>query len=238
MIWHIAVLDDDEEYLKIIINITEEYMKNADLNYEIVGYTSSKELLDDVYAGNKKDIYLLDIELPNMNGLELAKQIRFGQLNAFIIFITNYIQYAVPAFEVNTFRYIPKNMLCQKLPEAYYSIQQIVEKKRAQKKYYVFETGGNIHKIQLEDIVYLMKESKYVKIICKKQTFRIRKTLADVLANIDSKEFLLIERGYVVNMEHVVSVQNRQVVLDNDTVLFVAYARWKEIKQAFLELGE
>ena len=59
-----------------------------------------------------------------------------------------------------------------------------------------------------------------------------------MLANIDSKEFLLIERGYVVNMEHVVSVQNRQVVLDDDTVLFVAYARWKEIKQAFLELGE
>ena len=45
MIWHIAVLDDDEEYLKIIINITEEYMKNADLNYEIVGYTSTAELV-------------------------------------------------------------------------------------------------------------------------------------------------------------------------------------------------
>ena len=238
MVWRIAILDDEQEYISLITSITKEYMLKRGFEYEIKTYTSSKDLIDDSNAGKKEMIYLLDEEVPDMNGIEVAKLLRLKYWDSFIIYITNHIQYAVPAYEVNTFRYIPKNMLEEKLPDAYDAIKDIARRRSKEQRYYIFETGGKGYKIKLSEMLYLMKDGKYVKIVCKNQSYRIRKNLGDVLREIDSENLLIIERGYAVNMQHVVSVRDRQVQLDNETKLFVAYAKWKAVKDAFLELGE
>lgn len=238
MVWRIAILDDEQEYISLITSITKEYMLKRGFEYEIKTYTSSKDLMDDYNASKKEMIYLLDVEVPGMNGIEVAKQIRLKQWDSFIIYITNYIQYAVPAFEVNALRYIPKSMLEEKLQDAYDAIKDIVRRRSKNQRYYIFEVGGKGYKIKLSDILYLMKEGKYVKIICKNQIYSVRKTLGEVVKEIGSEEFLIIERGYAVNMQHVVSVRDRQVQLDDETKLFVAYGRWAAVKNAFLQLEE
>ena len=238
MLWRVAILDDEREYISLITSITKEYMLKQGFEYEIKTYTSSKDLINDYNAGQKYMIYLLDVEVPDMNGIEVAKLLRLKYWDSFIIYITNHIQYAVPAFEVNTFRYIPKNMLEEKLPDAYDAIKNVARRSNKQRKYYNFEIGGEGYRIKLSEILYLMKDGKYVKIVCKKQSYKVRKNLGDILREIDSEDLLVIERGYAVNMQHVTSVRDRQVQLDNETKLFVAYARWKAVKDAFLELGE
>lgn len=234
----IAILDDEEYYIDEISKITEEYMHKQGIPFNIKKYLTADMLLADLNAGKTEDIYLLDIELNDKNGIEIARLIRQKQWEPFIIYITNYIQYAMQAFEVNTFRYIPKSSLNQKLIEAYQSIYEIIQKRSKQEREYIFESGGEIIKIKLSDIVYLEKESKYVKLICTKGIYKIRSSLVDVLENINSMDFLIIERGYAVNMRHVDSVKNQQVKLDDGTILFAARARWKTVKDAFFRLGE
>lgn len=111
VMWQIALLEDEQECINLICHITEKFMKEHHLLYEIYIYTSVDELLRDFQKGKEEDVYLLDIELPDGNGLEAAKYIRERGETPLLVYITNYVQYAIAAFEVNTFRYIPKTVL-------------------------------------------------------------------------------------------------------------------------------
>ena len=164
VMWQIALLEDVQECINLICHITEKFMKEHHLLYEIYIYTSVDELLRDFQKGKEEDVYLLDIELPDGNGLEAAKYIRERGETPLLVYITNYVQYAIAAFEVNTFRYIPKTVLSQKLPEAYQAMQKIFEKRKNQDRQYLIGCSNDkTVKIRCRDIVYLKKEGNYVK---------------------------------------------------------------------------
>lgn len=73
---NIAVLDDEDIYIDRICKITEKCMDRMSMDYEICVYKSGKDILADLKRGRYFDLYLLDMKLPEMDGLEVAKQIR------------------------------------------------------------------------------------------------------------------------------------------------------------------
>ena len=240
MVWRIVVLDDEQECIDTICYIAGEYLQEHGIPYKVRTYTTAEALLEDLYSGEEADIYLLDIELPGMNGIEVARRIREKQWNSFLIYITNYIQYTMDAFEVNTFRYISKISLHQNLPKAFQSVQKILEQYKGNKdreRYYIIEAYDEINKINYRDIIYMKKEMKYVSIKCTHGTYRVRKSLAEVIHELDADNFLIIERGYGVNVHHVTAIKNQQIILDDGTTLPVARARWKNVKEVFLRNG-
>lgn len=235
MVWRIAVLEDEQEYMDLICHITEKYMKEHHILYEMHTYTSVEELMEDFQKGVEEDIYLLDIELPDGNGLEVAKCIRERGEMPFLIYITNYVHYAIAAFEVNTFRYIPKMVLSRKLPEAYQAMKEIFERRESQERQYVIDCSFGKTKVRYRDIIYLKKEGNYVKIICTENEYSVRKTLSEVVEELVFPRMIMIERGYAVNLQHVVSIKDHQVVLSDGTALQVARAKWKMVREVFLE---
>ena len=86
------------------------------------------------------------------NGLEVAREIRRYYADPTMIFITNYMDYAVDAYEVNTYRYIPKTKMEEKLPEAYESL--LPELMKREEQYYVIEKKGEIEKIAYSCLLY------------------------------------------------------------------------------------
>lgn len=123
----IGALDDSREWLRTEEKITDRYFADSGEEYEFCTYSNVNKFLLDLDEGNYFDIYLLDIEMPETNGLQVAREIKKVCLDSFIIYITGYVEYAVEAFEVNAYRYIPKKMLAEKLPEAYASLQAKLE---------------------------------------------------------------------------------------------------------------
>lgn len=232
--WRIALLEDEQAYINIICHITEEYMKKNGIPYEIHIYTSAEGLLKDLYKG-EEDIYLLDIELPDGNGLEVAKRIRERGEWPFIIYITNYVQYAIAAFEVNTFRYIPKTVLIKKLPEAYQAIKNVFEKRERHEGYYLIDSRNKTVKVKYKDIIYLKKEGSYVRIVCTGVEYRVRKMLTELVNELNYPHMIIIERGYAVNLQHVDSLKDHQVHLSDGTSLLVARSKWKTVRETFLK---
>ena len=103
----IAICEDEEIYQKIVEDII-----NSNFNLDILSFTNAEKLLDYVSLNeNSIDIFILDIELPEKNGLEAARKIRNFNRDAVIIFLTNYESFVFDSFEVNTFRFIPKARL-------------------------------------------------------------------------------------------------------------------------------
>ena len=231
----IAVLDDQVLYLQMIEEITMKCMAEQEIAYEIVTYNSWENLLSDIEEDNKYDIYLLDVELPDTTGLEVARKIREKYFELVIIYITNHVQYAIGAYETNAYRYIPKRMLEEKLPEALVSICGSLKNKK--KDFYIIELYHKIERIAYDDIYYVKKDEKYILLVHRYGRSRDRKTMAEFVkcANCYGK-FIGVDRGYVVNAVHVMKLENQQIVLRNGDFIPVSKPKLKFVKQEIMRI--
>mgnify|MGYP002552108967 CR=1 FL=1 len=94
-------------------------------------------------------------------------------------------------YEVNTYRYIPKTKMEEKLPEAYESL--LPELMKREEQYYVIEKKGEIEKIAYSDIYYMRKEGKYVVIVHRFGESKIRKSMIHFQEELKSREFLSVK---------------------------------------------
>jgi DNA-binding LytR/AlgR family response regulator len=109
----VAIVDDD----KRLAHKTEEYLLSYQKNtIETEVYFSPVKLLK-AMEENTYDIYVLDIEMPDMNGVELATAIRERDQQAMIIFLTSHTGYMKDVFKVHTFDYLVKPVTQEKVHE-------------------------------------------------------------------------------------------------------------------------
>lgn len=226
----LAVCDDEQVFTEKIGEIVREHGAKRDTVEEICCYTDSRMLLYDIEEGRGFDLFLLDIEMPGLSGMELAEKIRSYLPQAMILFITSYTKYAVKAFELSVFRYIPKSELEVCLPLALDDACALLEMK--DKDSYLIESPRKVTKVWMEDILYIEKEQKYSVLVLKEDRISVRKSLVQVLKELDHPEFLMIERGYIVNLYHVMKLEHNQIFLRGGEILPVGGSHIKVVRQA------
>lgn len=228
----IAILEDEKDCAIKETEIIKEYFAEKGIPCDIAVHTNAEWFL----LGLKEevsDIYILDVEMPFKNGLEVAGEIRKEYPEPVIIFVTNYIDYAVDAYEVNAYRYIPKGILPEKLPQALDSLLPMILKK--EERYYRVEKRGEIEKIPYSDIYYLKKDGKYVTIVHRRGETKVRETLTGMMRDINGKEFLSVEKSYVVNIRHVMQMKGCDLIMRSGVVIPVGMARSGKVKKAILD---
>lgn len=156
----IAIVDDEKQSRSKVLELTRAFLKKKKETAEVKEYAAPMELLLDLEQGAYFDLFLLDVEMPVLTGIETAREIRKYYMDSVIIYITDYVEYAVQAFEVNTFRYIPKKDLNTKLPEAYEAIFPSLLEKDV--RCYIVRHYLDAEVIQYHDIYCLEKDGKYV----------------------------------------------------------------------------
>lgn len=225
----IAIVDDFPESISQISRITEDFIQKSGIGYLIRAYESPAELLFDLDQGKYYDLYLLDVQMPGTNGIEVAREIRGKYFDPDIIYVTDYIEYSPQAFEVNAFRYIPKIKLREKLPEA---LEVMLLKLKDRKcSSYIIRHYLDVIILQCRDIYYLKKEGKYVEFCCGQGTERERTTLKAVLSKLPPEEFVEIGRGHAVNICHVMCLRQREIHLRNGEILPVSSSHLRLIQE-------
>lgn len=227
----IAILDDTEGDRERIAATVREYFhkKGMECEYEISLFSGSEALYFALEDKKYFDLYLLDMEMPDCNGLQVAQVIRDYYMEPFIIYVTNYVEYAVQAFEVNAYRYIPKAMIGEKLPEALDKLLPDIA--QLDKRAYIVEWENGAEKILYRDIYYIRKEGKYSNIVHRNGESRIRKTLREIAAELNSEEFFYIDKGCVVNIRHILSCRKGQVNMRDHTILPLSRPRYQAVKE-------
>lgn len=107
----IAICDDSDVTLQHLNQAVTTILQSNQEVADITLYSNSENLSYDIKEGHFFDLILTDIEMPHINGMELAATIRTHLPGALIIFITAYTKYALDAFELSAFRYIDKEMI-------------------------------------------------------------------------------------------------------------------------------
>lgn len=226
----VAIVDDEPFFSDTVKTITENYFKGKDIDFDIRIYNCPKELTWDLEEGQYFDIYLFDIEMEEVSGMELANIVRQLYDEPYIIFITAHLEYSIRGYEYNTWRYIPKDMLQEGLPKALEAIG--IKMHTKVKKFYVIEMYTKLSRIAYEDIFYIHKAGKYTCFITRQGILRERKSLVKVYDDLQDNQFVITDRSYVINLKHVMHVDDYSVYMRNGDVIPVSAAQYQKVKTA------
>ena len=230
----IAICDDEEKSVALHERMVRECLQAAGIGCEITTYTQSRNLLyditDDAFF---YDLILLDIEMPGISGMELPQQIKGFLPNVRIIFVTSHTEYAIDAFELSIFRYVPKNNLEAKLPAAVLDAARLIELEAGQE--YTIQTASRLEKIPFKDIFYVQRDGKNAMIVSSTGTAKVRKSLQQVFDELNTPEFIFIDRGCIVNIIHIMKNRGGMAVLKNGEQLPISRSHLQEVKQKINE---
>ena len=226
----IAICDDEEKSVALHERMVRECLQAAGIGCEITTYTQSRNLLyditDDAFF---YDLILLDIEMPGISGMELPQQIKGFLPNVRIIFVTSHTEYAIDAFELSILRYVPNNNLGAKLPAAVLDAARLIELETGQE--YTIQTASRMEKIPFKDIFYVQRDGKNAMIVSSAGTAKVRKSLQQVFDELNTPEFIFIDRGCIVNIIQIMKISDGMAVLKNGEQLPISRSHLQEVKQ-------
>ena len=235
----IALCDDDKQELLLLTALVEEYSSSlADEDkIEIKSFGGAIELLNQTDRAKNFDLYILDIIMPALNGIQLATEIRSWNKVAKIIFLTSSPEFAVASYSVDAFHYLLKPIQKDKL-------FQILDKVRlelygAHKQYLVVKTATSLSKILLHRLSYVEVKGRTLFF---HQTdgsvIESNTTISQVEALLlNDSRFLKPHRSFIVNLDCVKHLAQDHLITTNDNYIPISRNQYKEVKETYINFS-
>ena len=221
----IAVCDDEELFRIEFKSVLDKVLINAE--YDIDTFSGGSSLYE-AFLKNPFDLVFLDIEMPGIDGITLAKRLRTVSENVQIVFLTSHIEYALEGYEVNALRYLVKPVDMNKLSEV---LKYIQDKKNNSRQIMIKQEGEDIV-IDISDVIYMESMDKNVRIVTSKSEYITRYNISDYEEELKNSGFLRIHRGYLISLSKVKKIVKNDVVMDGDISLPVSRSNIKTLKDA------
>lgn len=201
-----CLVADDEPIARRII---ESYIDKID-GLEVVAKASDGvEVLTHIQGGNI-DLIFLDINMPNLNGIDVAKTIQ-TENGPSIIFTTAYPDYAVQGFEVEAQDYLVKPISFDRF---YQSVQRLLKRRESDgqeiESIYI-KADKRIHRVTLRDIFALEAYGDYVKVHCVDQMLLTKDRLSNLESKLQSPSFQRVHRSWVINLSAISYVEGNMI---------------------------
>ena len=227
----IAICDDEPDSILRNKEILQACTGRMKCIADMITYTNGEMLLSDILEDDFfYDLILLDIEMPNISGMEIVQSIKPRLPNVRVIFITSHIKYAIDSFELSIFRYVPKDDLEKRLTYAVSDALKLIMLENH--KNYLVVTANRMEKVSFQDILYIQRDGKNSAITTFHGVIKVRKSLQNVLEELDAEEFIFIERGCIVNLIQVTQIKNSMIYLKNQIELPISRSLLQGVKVA------
>lgn len=220
----IAICDDDAAALHQTIKYIEEYEK---AKFHIDKFHSGKELLlsEELY-----DIILLDIDMPELNGLETAKLLRQRDKNVKLIYITNYSDYTVFAFAVHAFAYLLKPLDRQEL---YHQLDDALDYMTpATVPLLEFHAEDGLLRIPSEDILYLEYLDRRVILHTTQGVHSMKCKITEQAKTLEPYHFFMPHKSFIVNLYAVKNIRGYDILLTDQTSIPLSQKKSLEFRKA------
>lgn len=209
------IIDDEKPAVKVLTDFVQK-----------VPFLQLKLATTDAFEGlqilNSTDIDLLflDVEMPDINGLELLKSLK---KKPNVIFTTAYEKYALRGYELDVLDYLVKPIRFERFLKAVNKANHLhqLSKENTNKEnddYLLIKVEYKNVKIQLSDITYIEGLKDYVKIYTKTTMFMTRMNLKAISSKLPDDQFIRVHRSYVVSQAKITSFQKGQVFLEKTAI--------------------
>ena len=237
----VGICDDETVLLEKLNQFVQACYAGNQIFARVDTFANGQQLLYEIEDGGRFDLVLLDIEMPQMDGMELAGRIRKVLPEVLVIFITSHMEYVLDAYELSVFSYIPKRDLENRLQHALLDAAAMVEVQLRES--YVIQNKNRLERVPLKNLLYITHEGKNAVLVTDMAEmnepggarFHVRKTLQQVYDGLDEKEFMFIDRGCIVNLSCIMGIQEGCCVMKDGTRLAVSQSRMQGLKTRLLE---
>ncbi len=231
----IAIVDDSQELLDKVKCLVKSYMGTAGRLFRVWCCTNPAALVSSILDGDRFDIYILDVEMPGSNGLEVAERIRELQPVAKIIFLTSYLDYATKGYAVHALRYILKQNMDKDLPEALETALKSLDD--ANCACLMVSHYNNITRILHKDIMYVRKEHRSLQIFTTEQgVVSDSRGIKEVFGLLHNPAFAFIERSCFINLNFARAMEGCWMVMKQGERLPISRPMLPKVKDTIMRL--
>lgn len=228
--YKIAIVDDSKEDRNYIEALLNTWSKDNGCDISIKDFESAESFLFNYSEEKDFDILLLDIEMGDMDGVSMAKEIRKGNETVQIIFITGYSDYIADGYDVAALNYLIKPVNNEKL---FGVLNKATSKIVKNEKKLILKTTEGMVVMPIREIKYLEVQQNYVTVHGKTDV-TVKKTLGEFEKELDER-FFRLGRSYIVNLSFIRKVTKNDAILTNDTKIPLPRGYYDEINKAIIK---
>lgn len=204
-----------EKLIRVLV-VDDEHYSRDELKH-LLGEYSALQIVGEADSGEDAivkalqlapDVIFLDVEMPKMNGMEVAKSVMELKKKPLIVFATAYPQFAAEAFRYEAIDYLLKPYDEEQLKQTIQRIEKLLapplenEITKPLGKLAV-EADGEIYYLEPKEIIYICREEKVSKIITTLQEFDVRTPLKELESRLTPFSFFRIHKSFLVNLTYV-----------------------------------
>jgi len=229
----VAVCDDEEAYLTEMNSLLCDYGKQQGSDIRVSVFAHPLELTDACKKGTLFQIFLLDVYMPGMDGIALARELRGQGNNAPIIFFTTSTDHALEAFGVGATQYLVKPFARSAL---YAAMDAAVEKARLEQRHQiVLKTGGAYQTVDVRDILYSETRGNYQYLLLTDgNRLTVRMTTGELYARLaPSGSFIRCGASYILNLIHAKRLYPKSILMSDQTEIPIPRGAYPDIKGSY-----
>lgn len=228
---NIAICEDNIEIIGLLEKIVFECFGNNTVLFTCDSFMSGEELLENIEQSQiAYQIYILDIEMRKINGLDVAAFIRKTDQKALIVFVTNHSELMQEAFEVMAFHYLIKPIDELKTKQV---ILRAIEAVKIKKNTFHYAVRKKIFTLYFDQIEYFESNKRKIIIHTATEEYEYYGTIRDISKQLDPRTFVQIHNSYIVNMDYIKFVDALNVILISDIKITITKKYYKEFNTKY-----
>lgn len=226
-----AICDDEKAMLDRLFEhiLTECERQNAEIS--VKKFLSGGELLNS-HKENPFDVVFLDIDMPRINGFDIAESINNGE-NTLIIFITAHDELVYSSLKFRPFRFIRKTHLESELPETLSAVYAEISKRNAGRKFLLKTQTGEVF-LDIGNIEYIEIYGHTLRVsVLGGDPIECYGSLSSLEEQLAVFDFVRVHKSYLVNLKYIYSIEKTRVILDDKTAIPLSRYKAADVKTKF-----
>lgn len=210
----VIIVDDEPKAIELIAS----YLKHFS-GFELVHTFRNGLKALEYLNSHAVDVIFLDINMPHLSGLSLAKMV---SPNTSIVFTTAYSEHALESYEVSAMDYLLKPISLERFSKTMTKLINKTEvntpniKSRDSNMIFV-KSGLETHQIDIAKIKYLKKDGNYIHYVLSDRNIMARQSISEAL-NLLTSDFIQVQKSFIVNFRRIDSLTNDQVIIGKERI--------------------
>ena len=226
----IAICDDEKQFIDALCPLLEQWAKEHGMKIKLYRFTNGDDLIA-AHQSECMDLIFLDVIMPLLSGIDVAREFRNMDQNVPIVFLTSSKEFAVDSYEVKALNYLIKPVDQEKL---FLTLDDFLKTYNLPKTFFTAKTADGFCRIVIADVDYLEAQNKQVLVHLTNDRTIVIRELFSKCAEVFSPEngFCCCHRSYIVNLSNVEQFSKTEVVTNHNAVIPISrnnYAAFKEI---------
>ena len=230
MDYRIAICDDRQEDREYVRQLTARWAQQRGNQVEMTEFCSAEQFLFSCPQPDF-DLLLLDIEMGEMDGVSLAKQVRRTNELMQIVFITGYSDYITEGYEVAALHYLMKPVKEEKL---FVVLDRAVERLHKNTRVLTLETSEEMVRVPLYQVSALEVQRNYVTVHAR-QDYTVKKSLSELMEQLDER-FFRVGRSAVVNLNDISRVTRSDIYLTDGRSIPLPRGAYDKLNRAIIHM--